>query len=202
MKNRKYKNYKHVDPWFIREELRPEYRYVPRDRFDQIMSTLHKSEFSNFTSASASEVEIINPRGIKRVQEEYMPLNELFQKFSHYKTGLPNEDVFYPFAKGKFCKSQGLTGAEKRACKKQIKMTCGNRPVFGRAKKEAWDRCVASATVTPQQAQQEEQMPSAPEQRKMSAGMQAVIGVSAVVVFGALVYGITKMAGKKSQPAQ
>ena len=104
--------------------------------------------------------------------------------------------------KGKLCKAAGLTGVEKRACKKNIKNTCGRKPLFGRAKKEEWLKCAEGAVVTPEEAAKEaaEQLvpPSAERGAGLGTGATIMIGV-AVVGFIALV-GFA-LAGKRRSPA-
>jgi hypothetical protein len=111
---------------------------------------------------------------------------------------------FFPVAgKGKLCKGAGLTGVEKRACKKNIKNTCGRKPMFGSAKKLKWSQCANGAVVTPEQSAKETADSLIPSSEKdaggMSTGAKVMIGVG-VVGFLALV-GFAVANKKKAQPA-
>ena len=85
--------------------------------------------------------------------------------------------------KGKLCKAAGLTGAEKRACKKNVKNICGRKPLFGRAKKEGWLKCAEGAVVTPEQAAKEAAealVPPSEERKGLGTGAIVMISVAAL----------------------
>lgn len=87
--------------------------------------------------------------------------------------------------KGKLCSAAGLTGAEKRACKKNIKTTCGHKPLFGSAKKQKWAQCAQGAVVTPEQSAKETAdslIPSSNERdvTGLSTGAKVMIAVGAI----------------------
>lgn len=84
--------------------------------------------------------------------------------------------------KGKLCKGAGLSGAEKRACKKNIKATCGRKPMFGRAKKDKWATCAGANVVTPEQSAQEtaDKLVPTREDEGLSTGAKVAIAFGAV----------------------
>jgi hypothetical protein len=112
-------------------------------------------------------------------------------------------EFFSVSGKGKLCKGAGLTGAEKRACKKNIKNTCRHKPLFGSAKKLKWSQCANGAVVTPEQSAKETADSLIPSTEKdaggISTGAKVMIGVG-VLGFLALV-GFAVANKKKAQPA-
>jgi len=111
--------------------------------------------------------------------------------------------------KKKLCKSAGLSGAEKKACMKNIRDTCGKKPsgflgIKGRRKKEkqaVWSKCANDAVVTPEESAQEtaDKLIPTREEAGLGTGAKVMIGVG---VLGFLVLvGFAVANKRKAQPA-
>lgn len=138
-----------------------------------------------------------------RVQDEYLPLNDNTRlPFSHWKSGLGNEQEFYPFiiSKGKVCRGMGLSGTEKRACKKQIKSSCGNKPIFGRARKDEWTKCASSASISDSQITDAGKQEQEPATKTLSNNAKAGIAIGAIAGIGLLMWAVIAMTKPKVQP--
>lgn len=158
-------------------------KLVPADSYDKMMAN------ENYLNANTSEVEYIPDWNHHRWEEENKEaLDSLHTKFDHWKVkGLGarpiiQDNFFAAAGKGKQCKAAGLTGAEKRACKKNIKTTCGHKPLFGKAKKASWLTCSSGAIVTPEQAAQDaaEKLVPTSEDKGLSTGAKVMLAVAIV----------------------
>ena len=158
-------------------------------KYKMVGSYLNKDDF-NFTSNPHSEADIIYiPAGV-------VPYNSNGHNFGAEYYNLLN--------KGKLCKAAGLTGAEKRACKKQIKIACKNRPLLGKQKKAAWDTCAASVQIGDQEVSQSQQELAALQSQEKSAGLSTGVkiglGVGAFATSLLLMYVIVTATKKKPIP--
>lgn len=102
--------------------------------------------------------------------------------------------------KGKLCKMSGLSGADKKSCKKNIKATCGRKPLFGRAKKDAWSKCASSAVVSPEQQAQEMAEKLVPTTKQSGMGTGAIVMIGVAVVGTLALVGFAIVNRKKVQP--
>ena len=208
--NENFRSFVPVGAW--EKQNRAQFFSLDGEWDDSGESELMRLTTSQYMPSYKSDLIIYPPR---RVQDEYLPLNDNTRlPFSHWKSGLPNEQEFYPFiiapaialgagavrssfAKGKICKGQGLTGAEKRACKKAIKSVCGNKPLLRKDKKLAWEKCASSATVGESEvidATKEEKTTTS--KQGLTNNQKAGIAVGAVVGFGLLMLAVVSMTKK------
>ena len=116
----------------------------------------------------------------------------------------PSDNDFNNIAgKGKLCKSAGLSGADKKSCKQNIKATCGRKPLFGRAKKDAWSKCASSAVVSPEQQAHEMAEKLVPTTRDGNGiGTGAIVMIAVAVVGTLALVGFAIVNRKKAQPQQ
>lgn len=111
--------------------------------------------------------------------------------------------------KKKLCKSAGLSGAEKKACMKNIRDTCGKKPsgflgIKGRRKKEkqaVWSKCANDAVVTPEESAQATADALIPtrEDSGLGTGAKIMIAVGAVGFIALVGFAIANK--RKAQPA-
>ena len=95
--------------------------------------------------------------------------------------------------KGKLCRQAGLTGAEKKACKQNIKTQCGKKPrgflgLKGARKRELqqkWEECARGMIVTPEQAAEdiaERIVPEGVESLGMGAKVMLGVGIAGTII--------------------
>jgi len=192
----------------IREDFllpsEPAIKLVPADAFDKMMA---RENFLDFTSSQNSEVETVDWNNPPYEGEGDEDLDSLNTPFNHWKPSVKgaiiNDDFFAVAGRGKLCKGAGLTGAEKRACKKIIKSKCKGKPLFGRAKKEAWAKCAEEAVVTPEESAQEaaERLVPDIEDTGMSMGAKIMIVVAGIGTIALIGFSIARSRRIAVQPS-
>ncbi len=99
----------------------------------------------------------------------------------------PSPSQFFSVAgKGKLCKSIGLTGAEKTACKKNIATSCGKKGLFpSKAKKLKWENCASNIAtgLSPEQVAKDTAdsvVPTTADSAGLSTGEKVMIAVGVI----------------------
>lgn len=91
----------------------------------------------------------------------------------------------------KRCSAAGLTGSERRACRKNIISKCGRKPL-NRIKKQAWGKCAEGIEIEDkdiEKAEQEiERLEREIEKTGLSIGAKFVIGTGIVLIVGVITF--------------
>jgi hypothetical protein len=154
--------------------------------------------FNNFNTYEWLDYQLSSGFSGRLKEKKYYVSNLNLSKSNINASG---DDFDNVAGKGKLCKGAGLSGAEKRACKKNIKTSCGRKPMFGRAKKEKWATCASANIVTPEQSAQEtaDKLVPTKEEGGLSTGAKVMIAVGTI---GFLAFvGFAVASKKKAQPA-
>jgi len=202
----------------------PSPKIVRADAYDKMMERENFLNVESSQNSEVEDVRDWNHHRWEEEGKE--PLNSLHTKFNHWKVGGLGrrpiiQDEFFAVTsgirptsfksgstdnfsgdfnsvqgKGKLCKAGGLTGADKKACAKNIKAKCGKKPMFGKAKKEAWSQCASALVVTPEDAAAataEKLIPTSDtDVEGMSTGAKVLISVAVIGTLALVGFAIMK----------
>jgi hypothetical protein len=138
---------------------------------------------------------------IFQFSEYNFPLDYGIKSKGKYFSVNNSDDYNEAAGKKKLCKAAGLTGAEKKACKKKIVSDCGHKGLFpSRVKKEKWLACANAIAISTEQSAKEAadelMSPSGEREIGLSTGAKFMIG--ATIIGAIALIGFT-IVGKKSQ---
>lgn len=188
----------------IKEPYRLHFKRNRQERYYGQMLSWSYERPNPFGSLMVQDVYAINAKSSSNAPYEIMESRRYAKPFA--AEGFENVA-----GKGKLCRQAGLTGAEKKACKQNIKNKCGKKPrgFFGikgsrkRELQEKWSKCAQEMVVTPEEAAQDVAEKIVPEGIEgLSTGAKVMLGVAVVGTLTLIGFAVAAKMKKKPAPMQ